>query len=58
MNFPDSPMFAGINMPCRIEADINDLEIEGELLKLPLRLKPAYHGSWSDARFVKPSALL
>lgn len=127
MNFPDSPMFAGINAPSRVEADIKDLEIEGEIpkqidgafyrvgadhqfpprfandvpfnprtatapegdrwiiqaltnrrtmrtelnlfvateirtgpiatVKLPLRLTPAYHGSWSDARHVKPSGL-
>jgi carotenoid cleavage dioxygenase len=27
-------------------------------VKLPLRLKPAYHGSWSDAQFVKTSGLV
>jgi carotenoid cleavage dioxygenase len=26
--------------------------------KLPLRLKPAYHGSWSSASLVKPSGLI
>ena len=25
--FPNLPMFAGVNAPCRIEADINDLEV-------------------------------
>ena len=27
-------------------------------VKLPLRLKPAYHGSWSDARLVKSCGLI
>jgi carotenoid cleavage dioxygenase-like enzyme len=27
-------------------------------VKVPLRLKPAYHGSWNDARFVKSSGLV
>ena len=31
MKFPESPMFAGLNAPSRIEADLNDLEVEGEL---------------------------
>jgi carotenoid cleavage dioxygenase len=26
-------------------------------VKLPLRLKPAYHGSWSDGSLVKPFGL-
>jgi carotenoid cleavage dioxygenase len=27
-------------------------------VKLPLRLKPAYHGSWSNASSIKPSGLV
>ncbi len=27
-------------------------------VKLPLRLKPAYHGSWCDATLVKSSGLV
>ena len=29
--FPELPMFAGVNAPSRIEADINDLEVTGEI---------------------------
>jgi hypothetical protein len=24
-------------------------------IKVPLRLKPAYHGSWADASLIKPA---
>ena len=33
MKYPDIPMFRGVNAPSRIEVDLNDLEVEGELPK-------------------------
>jgi carotenoid cleavage dioxygenase-like enzyme len=48
MKFPDSPMFAGINAPCRIEADINDLEIEGEF---PQQIDGAFYRVGADHQF-------
>jgi carotenoid cleavage dioxygenase-like enzyme len=48
MKFPDSPMFAGINAPCRIEADINDLEIEGEI---PGQIDGAFYRVGADHQF-------
>jgi hypothetical protein len=54
MQFPDSPTFSGVNASCRIETDIAQGPIA--TVKLPLRLKPAYHGSWSGARLVRSFA--
>ncbi len=48
MKFPDSPMFAGINAPCRIEADINDLEVEGEI---PEQIDGAFYRVGADHQF-------
>ena len=48
MKFPDSPMFAGINAPCRVEADINDLEIEGEI---PAQIDGAFYRVGADHQF-------
>ena len=48
MKFPDSPMFAGINAPCRVEADINDLEIEGEI---PRQIDGAFYRVGADHQF-------
>lgn len=31
VKFPDIPMFQGINAPSRIEVELNDLEVEGEI---------------------------
>ena len=31
MRFPDTPTFQGINAPSRIEVDLHDLEVEGEM---------------------------
>jgi len=31
--FPSSPNYTGFNAPSRVEADITDLEIEGEVPK-------------------------
>ena len=38
--FPDLPMFQGINAPSRIEVDLHDLEVEGEL---PRELRGAFY---------------
>ena len=38
--FPDLPMFQGINAPSRIEVDLHDLEVEGEL---PRDLRGAFY---------------
>jgi carotenoid cleavage dioxygenase-like enzyme len=48
MKFPDSPMFTGINAPCRIEADINDLEIDGEI---PHQIDGAFYRVGADHQF-------
>ncbi len=31
MRFPDIPMFRGVNAPSRIEVDLNDLEVDGQI---------------------------
>ncbi|HWL47798.1 MAG TPA: carotenoid oxygenase family protein [Sphingomonadaceae bacterium] len=46
--FPDKPAFTGFNQPRRIEADIFDLEIEGEL---PAALDGAFYRCGPDPRF-------
>ena len=28
------------------------------IIKLPFRMKPAYHGSWQDVSLIKPSGLV
>lgn len=48
MKFPDSPMFAGVNAPCRIEADIQDLEVEGEI---PREIDGAFYRVAADHQF-------
>lgn len=48
MKFPDSPMFAGLNAPSRIEADVNDLEVEGEL---PREIDGAFYRVAADHQF-------
>jgi carotenoid cleavage dioxygenase-like enzyme len=48
MKFPDSPMFAGVNAPSRIEADVTDLEVEGEL---PPELDGAFYRVAADHQF-------
>lgn len=46
--FPDTPAFAGFNAPRRVEADIFDLEVEGEI---PAALDGAFYRCGPDPRF-------
>lgn len=46
--FPDIPMFSGINAPCRVEADINDLEVVGEI---PAGIDGAFYRVTADHLF-------
>ena len=46
--FPDLPMFAGINAPCRIEADVNDLEVVGAI---PPEIDGAFYRVAADHQF-------
>jgi len=46
--FPDTPAFTGFNQPRRIEADIYDLEVEGEL---PAALNGAFFRCGPDPRY-------
>jgi carotenoid cleavage dioxygenase len=46
--FPDIPMFQGINAPSRIEVDISDLEVDGEL---PADLRGAFYRVAPDHRY-------
>ncbi len=48
MKFPDLPMFAGVNAPCRIEADIQDLEVQGEI---PRQIDGAFYRIAADHQF-------
>jgi len=46
--FPSSPMFAGVNAPSRIEADVGDLEIVGEV---PREIDGAFYRVAADHQF-------
>jgi carotenoid cleavage dioxygenase len=46
--FPDTPAFTGLNRPCRIEGQINDLEYDGEL---PAGLRGTFYRCGPDPRF-------
>jgi carotenoid cleavage dioxygenase-like enzyme len=48
MKFPEVPMFAGINAPCRIEADIEDLEVVGEI---PRAIDGVFYRVGADHQF-------
>jgi len=48
MRFPEVPMFAGINAPCRIEADIEDLEVVGEI---PRAIDGVFYRVGADHQF-------
>ena len=39
--FPASPSYTGFHAPSRLEADILDLEIEGEVPKVPSTATPS-----------------
>ena len=47
-HFPDHPMFTGINAPSRIEADVNDLEVVGEI---PRQIDGAFYRVAADHQF-------
>lgn len=46
--FPDVPMFAGVNAPCRVEADIYDLEVIGSL---PGEIEGVFYRVAADHQF-------
>ena len=46
--FPDTPTFTGFNQPRRIEADVFDLEVEGEV---PAALNGAFYRCGPDPRY-------
>lgn len=46
--FPNTPTFTGFNEPRRIEAEVRDLEVEGEL---PAQLSGSYYRCGPDPRF-------
>ena len=48
VHFPDTPSFTGFNTPSRIEADIADLDIEGEI---PKELNGAFYRVQPDPQF-------
>jgi carotenoid cleavage dioxygenase-like enzyme len=48
VKFPDLPMFAGVNAPSRIEADIGDLEVVGEI---PRQIDGAFYRVAADHQF-------
>lgn len=48
MKFPDLPMFAGINAPSRIETDVHDLEVVGEI---PREIDGAFYRVAADHQF-------
>ena len=48
MRFPDTPNFQGFNRPSRIEADIPNLEVEGEI---PAELNGVFHRVVPDPKF-------
>jgi carotenoid cleavage dioxygenase-like enzyme len=48
MKFPDLPMFTGVNAPCRIEAEIQDLEVEGEI---PREIDGTFYRVAADHQF-------
>ena len=47
-HFPDIPMFQGINAPSRIELDLEDLEVEGEI---PRELDGAFYRIAPDHQY-------
>jgi carotenoid cleavage dioxygenase len=47
-SFPDIPMFQGVNAPSRIEVDIGELEVEGEI---PRDLDGAFYRVAPDRQF-------
>lgn len=48
MRFPDTPVFQGFNSPTRLEGDITDLEVEGEI---PKEINGTFYRIQPDHRF-------
>src|SRR4051812_17217384 len=48
VKFPDLPMFAGVNAPSRIEADVGALEVEGTI---PPQIDGAFYRVAADHQF-------
>ena len=48
LRFPDTPTFTGFNAPVRIEGEIRDLEVEGEI---PAGLEGTFYRCGPDFRF-------
>ncbi|HEV2701554.1 MAG TPA: carotenoid oxygenase family protein [Steroidobacteraceae bacterium] len=48
MKFPDVPMFAGVNAPCRAEVDLQDLEVDGDI---PREIDGAFYRVAADHQF-------
>jgi carotenoid cleavage dioxygenase-like enzyme len=48
MKFPELPRFAGVNAPCRVELDLQDLEFEGEI---PREIDGAVYRVAADHQF-------
>ena len=48
MRFPDIPMFQGINAPSRVELDLHDLEVDGEI---PRDLNGAFYRMAPDHQY-------
>ena len=46
--FPDIPMFTGLNAPSRVELDVNDLEIDGTV---PANLDGAFYRVAPDRQY-------
>lgn len=47
-HFPNSPYFSGVNAPCRLEVDLGDLEVEGEI---PHEIDGAFYRVAADHQF-------
>jgi carotenoid cleavage dioxygenase len=48
VKFPDLPMFAGVNAPSRIEVDLEDMEVVGEI---PRQIDGAFYRVGADHQF-------
>jgi carotenoid cleavage dioxygenase len=48
VNFPACPIFSGVNAPCRIETDVENLEVEGEI---PREIDGAFYRVAADHQF-------
>ena len=47
-HYPDTPGFTGVLRPIRLESDIRDMEVEGEI---PASLNGTFHRVHPDAQF-------